>query len=370
MLKTASRMVRWLDSIKMDFNERSYSIYFEENFSSLPQVLKEKKITSKILIVTDSNVDKHYGNQLYDLLINEGFSVYKHVFEAGEQNKHLATISSIYDTCLANRLDRGSAVIALGGGVTGDIAGFAASTYMRGIKFIQVPTSLLAQVDSSVGGKVGVDYKGTKNIIGSFYQPSLVYMNLSVLQTLPEREYISGMAEIIKHGIIYDNAFFEYLEQNMGDILNLDMNTLKHVVRKNCLIKSQVVQQDETEQGLRAILNFGHTIGHAIETVLDFRLLHGECVAIGMIAAAYIGCRKKMFREDEMDRIIALLKRAGLPVNIKDIDYDKIHDEMLKDKKQVDNKLKFILPTEIGKVMQTTEVTKEDIYNALEYISI
>ncbi|MGE4284064.1 MAG: 3-dehydroquinate synthase [Clostridia bacterium] len=359
-----------MDNIKLEFNERSYSIYFTEDFSLLPQALRQNKITSKVLIVTDSNIDRCYGELLFGLLIKEGFAVNKYVFEAGEKNKNLDTIASIYDKCLNYRLDRSSAIIALGGGVTGDISGFAASTYMRGIKFVQIPTSLLAQVDSSVGGKVGVDYKGTKNIIGSFYQPAMVYMNLNVLQTLPERELISGVAEVIKHGIIYDAEFFEYLEQHLENILKLDMNILRYVVWKNCMIKARVVQQDETEQGIRAILNFGHTIGHAIESVLNFSWLHGECVSVGMAAAAHIAYDKKMLAATELDRIISILKRAGLPILIKNIHPDTIYDEMLKDKKQVNNKLKFILPVSIGSVIQTTEITKEDVYNALRYISI
>lgn len=358
-----------VEKIVLDFKERSYPIYFEEDFFKLPGILKEKNFSSKVLIITDTNVDNHYGEQLQHLLSGQGFICNKFVFQAGEQNKNLDTISLIYDECLKHRLDRKSVIIALGGGVTGDIAGFAASTFMRGIKFVQVPTSLLAQVDSSVGGKVGVDYQGSKNIIGSFYQPSLVYMNLKVLQTLPKREFISGMAEVIKHAVIYDYDFFEYLEQNIDSILKLDTNTLKYVVWKNCIIKSQVVQQDETEQELRAILNFGHTIGHALESVLDFSLLHGECVSVGMAAAAFIAYSNNLLAYNDYERILSLLQRFGLPVKVKDIDCNEVYEEMLRDKKQEKNKLKFILPVRIGRVIQTTEVTKENIFSALEHVT-
>ena len=356
--------------LKVDLKEKdkSYPIIFEESFAGLPQMLKEKNISSKLLIVTDSNVNMHYGDQMQKLLADHGFEAYKFVFQAGEQQKTLETISSIYDACLEYRLDRASAIIALGGGVTGDIAGFAAASYMRGIRFIQVPTSLLAQVDSSVGGKVGVDYKGSKNIIGAFHQPFFVYINLNTLQTLPKREFISGLAEVIKHGVIYDKAFFDYLEQNIEKVLNQDIETLKYVVRKNCAIKAQVVQQDEKEHGLRAILNFGHTIGHGIESVLQFSLLHGECVSVGMNAAAYIAARKNLLSQGDFDRVIKLLQCAGLPIQVNDIDVNRVYNEMLRDKKQVKNKLKFILPTSIGQVIQTTEVTKEDIFGALHHI--
>ncbi len=356
--------------VKIQSEERSYPIVFEEKFSALPKLINGKMKLSKILIVTDSNVDELYGDEVQNLLTTSGFEVHKFVFEAGEKQKHLDTISDIYNACLENRLDRGSAILALGGGVTGDIAGFAAASYMRGIHFIQVPTTLLAQSDSSVGGKVGVDYKGTKNIVGAFHQPMLVYMNLSTLNTLPKREYTAGLAEVVKHGIIYDQSFFEYIEQNIDHILNLDIGILKYLVRKNCYIKSQVVEQDEKEQGLRAILNFGHTIGHGIESVFDFSLLHGECVAIGMNAATYIALEKKMINDIEYERVISLIKRTGLPVQVKNIDSDRVYEEMLKDKKKVKNDIKFILPTTIGNVIQTTEVNKNEIYDALQHIAI
>ncbi len=349
---------------------RSYLIVFEEDFSTLPKRIKEIKKLSKILIVTDSNVDEFYGEEVQNLLSSNGFDVNKFVFEAGEKQKHLDTISDIYNACHEYKLDRSSAILALGGGVTGDIAGFAAASYMRGIQFIQVPTTLLAQSDSSVGGKVGVDYKGTKNIIGAFHQPMLVYMNLSSLKTLPTREYIAGLAEVVKHGIIYDFSFFEFIEENIDKILNIDMETLKFLVRKNCYIKSQVVEQDEKEQGLRAILNFGHTIGHGIESVFDFSLIHGECVAIGMNGAAYIALKKGLISDDEYERIISLVKRTGLPIQVEDIDVECVYEEMLKDKKKVKDEIKFILPTTIGNVMQTTEVSRKEIVEALKYISI
>jgi 3-dehydroquinate synthase len=358
-----------LEDLLLDFKERSYSIVFRDSFLDLPKILTAQKLSSKFLIITDTNVDFYYGEQIKEFFSDNNCTLYKFVFEAGEKSKNLNTISQIYDQCIEHRLDRSSAILALGGGVVGDIAGFAASTYMRGIPFIQIPTSLLAQVDSSVGGKVGVDFKGSKNLIGAFYQPALVYMNLKCLRTLPKREYIAGLAEVIKHGIIYDMEFFSYLENNVESILSQDFDILKYLVKKNCMIKADVVQQDEKELGLRAILNFGHTIGHAIESIMDFSLLHGECVSIGMVAASYIACRKKLLSEKHFSRIVGLVHKIGLPTKIKNIDFEKVYGEMLKDKKQKRNVLKFILPVKIGKVIQTTVVTKEDIFEALEYIS-
>jgi len=355
-----------VEKIYVDLKERSYFIYFEDDFEYLSRLLEERTDWKKFLIVTDSNVDKEYAASIEQILTNAGKQCCKFVFNAGEQSKCLKTISDIYRVCIDNRLDRNSVIIALGGGVTGDMAGFAAATYMRGIRFIQVPTSLLAQVDSSVGGKVGVDFQGTKNIIGAFHQPAFVYINISTLKTLPKREFVSGMAEVIKHAVIYDSAFFDYLEQNMDQILSLDLRTLRYVIKRNCEIKSSIVQQDEKEQGLRAILNFGHTIGHAIESVYNFQFLHGECVSLGMVAVGRLACNMDIFSAEDHDRMTALLKKVGLPVKLENVDVEAVYNEMLKDKKQRDNQLKFILPVEIGKVIQSTEITKDMIFDVLK----
>lgn len=355
-----------VESIFLDFKERSYPIYFRHDFKDLLNVLNKKKVWSNILVVTDSNVNDQYGQEIQNLISNAGKQVSTFVFQAGEQSKTLQAISDIYTMCINNRLDRNSLIIALGGGVTGDMAGFAAATYMRGIQFVQVPTSLLAQVDSSVGGKVGVDFQGTKNIIGAFHQPALVYINVSTLKTLPRREFIAGMAEVIKHGVIYDGDFFSFLESNIDKILSLDSPTLQYVIRTNCEIKAQVVQQDETEQGLRAILNFGHTVGHAIESVLNFELLHGECVSLGMVAAGRIAHHMGIFSLQDYERMVQLLQRVGLPTKLELVNPERIYDEMLKDKKKTDHLLKFILPVGIGEVIQSTIVTKEMIFDVLK----
>jgi len=354
-----------VERIYLDFKERSYPIYFENSFEYLQVLLKQKTKWSKVLIVTDSNVDKQYSDEILKIVADTGKQTNKFVFQAGEQSKCLKTISDIYEAAMNNRLDRNSLMIALGGGVTGDMAGFAAATYMRGIDFIQVPTSLLAQVDSSVGGKVGVDFNGTKNIIGAFHQPVFVYINLHTLKTLPKREFLSGMAEVVKHAVIFDRDFFGYLEDNKDKILSLDESTLQYVVRKNCEIKSQVVQQDEKEHGLRAILNFGHTIGHAVESVRNFELLHGECVSLGMAAAGLIAYNMGIFPMADYERMVHLLNDIGLPTRIYGMEPDIVYEEMLKDKKQMNNLLKFILPVKIGEVIQTAEVTKELIFKVL-----
>ena len=357
-----------LKMVEVNLGDRSYQIVFEKGFTDLIVWLKEKYTSTKFLIVTDSHVKKYYADELQQQMNKAHLKAEIYAFKAGEQQKKLNTIREIYDICIKNKCDRSSVIIALGGGVTGDIAGFAAATFMRGIEFIQVPTSLLAQVDSSVGGKVGVDYNGSKNIIGAFYQPKRVYMNIETLRTLPKREFAAGLAEVIKHGIIYDATFFEKIEKNIEALLALDADVLTEVIKRNCEIKANVVAQDEKEHGLRAILNFGHTIGHGIESASNFELLHGECVAIGINAVFFIAYHKNMIPKSQWERIIRLLEFVGLPITAKNINKKEVYQHMLQDKKRDKNQLKFILPHSIGKVVQTTDVSEEEIFAALEYV--
>jgi 3-dehydroquinate synthase len=268
------------------------------------------------------------------------------------------------------KLDRTSTLVALGGGVVGDMTGFAAATYMRGINFVQVPTTLLAQADSSVGGKTGVDYDGHKNIIGAFYQPKLVYINVNTLKTLTKRDVSAGLAETIKHGIIMDQEFFEYIDYNLPKIFNFDENTLQYIAKMNCSIKGKVVEQDEKEDDLRAILNFGHTIGHAIETVQKFELLHGECVSIGMVGAFRLAKYLELVTEDTISKIKSTLVKAGLPVEIKGLDVDSVYNQMFYDKKVKDNNIKFVVPRRIGEVFQCIIEDSELIKKVLIDLSV
>ena len=263
---------------------KQYDICFNDSFSMLTTELKKlDKSFSKIMILADSNVYPLYAEEVLQLLKSVYNEVFTHQFPAGEGHKTLDTISHCYDALIENKLDRKSLLIALGGGVTGDMAGFLAATYMRGISFVQVPTTLLSQVDSSTGGKTGVDFKGYKNLVGAFYQPDLVYINTDTLKTLPEKEFSSGMAEALKHGLIRSLDYYSYMLQHSREIKALYHKSITSLVKGSCEIKSQVVSMDEKESGLRMILNFGHTAGHAIEKLKDFKLLHGECVALGMV---------------------------------------------------------------------------------------
>ncbi len=338
--------------LNISLDERSYPIYITTDYGSLGKSIADARINGKIVLITDTNVDRFQSAECINALKASGFDVYKYIIEAGEKSKNLDTVKNIYKFLIDNRFDRNSGLIALGGGVIGDITGFAAATFLRGISFVQVPTSLLAQADSSVGGKVGVDFDGSKNIIGAFYQPKLVYINVNSLKTLPVRELKAGLAEIIKHGIISDADFYEYVDYNIKKIFNFDEYVLQYIAKVNCSIKGSIVEQDEKENELRAVLNFGHTIGHAIESAYGFELLHGECVSLGMIAAFKIAFRLEMVGENVIMKVTDTLLKAGLPVRLENIDVDKVYSHMLHDKKIRNNKMMFILPKGIGEVLQ------------------
>lgn len=353
--------------LNIDLGQRSYPIYITTDYDGIGKAIEDATLKGQLVLITDTNVDKCQADECMKAFESVGLDVKKFVIEAGEKNKHLDTIREIYDFLLTLKLDRNATIIALGGGVVGDIAGFVASTFLRGVNFVQIPTTLLAQSDSSVGGKVGVDFKGHKNIIGSFYQPKLVYINVNSLRTLPKRELSSGLAEVVKHGIIKDAEFYEYIDENTEKILNLDQSTLQYIVKTNCSIKGSVIEKDEKESGLRAILNFGHTIGHAIETVMDFELLHGECVSLGMIGAFRMTNYLNLIDEESTLKVEDTLKKIGLPVTLEGIDVEKVYNQMFYDKKIVGNKLKFILPRKkIGEVVQCTIEDEKVIKRAIE----
>jgi len=268
---------------------KTYPIVFRESFDDLAQmILDMNKNYSKVLIISDSNVGPLYVDDVSKALLPLEIEIQWTLFAAGEVNKTFETINKFYQFLIENRYDRQTLIIALGGGVTGDMAGFTAATYMRGVDFIQVPTTLLAQVDSSSGGKTGIDFNGYKNIVGAFYQPELVYVNTTTLKTLPAVEFACGMGEAIKHGFIRDKSYLEYMVDQREAIQRMDHEALSYVIGRSCEIKASVVSEDERELGIRAILNFGHTIGHAVERLMNFQLLHGQCVALGIMASVYM----------------------------------------------------------------------------------
>lgn len=339
-----------------------YNIVFEDSFEGLTHHLQPLEISRRRLcIVTDSNVAPLHAGELEKALLGACQEVKTFVFPAGEESKTLETVQSLYEFLIENRFGRRDMLLALGGGVVGDLTGFAAATFLRGIDFVQIPTTVLAQVDSSIGGKTGVDFSKYKNMVGAFYMPKLVYMNTAVLQTLPERQFYAGMGEVIKSALIKDGSFYEWLINSLYEIYDKDEETLRKMIYNCCNIKRMVVEKDPTEQGERALLNFGHTIGHAIEKAMDFKLLHGECVSLGMVAAAFIAYKREMLTFDEYYEIRDMMVPFHLPITIEDIDPQEILRLTKNDKKMESGKIKFILLKKIGKAVIDKTVTDEEL---------
>lgn len=350
-------------------NKPIYDIVYEHDFSKLTEELEAFDIVNKkVCIITDSKVKDLYASEVSDALKNSVKTVVVYSFAEGEQNKNLDTVKNIYEFLIENKFERKDILLALGGGVVGDITGFVAATYLRGVDFVQIPTTLLAQVDSSVGGKTGVDFDQYKNMVGAFYMPKLVYMNISVLKTLDDRQYYAGMAEVMKYGLIKNAKFYEWIIDNMYEIHEKDVETLEEMILKSCTYKKLIVEKDPTEKGERALLNFGHTIGHAIEKAKKFELLHGECVALGCVAAAYISWKKEYISMDEYYEIRDMFVPFNLPISVEEIDPEEIFALTSSDKKMENSQIKFILLKKVGKAMIDTTVTKEEILAGINEI--
>ncbi len=355
----------------VNFNSKPcYDIVFSDSFDELPIELEQFDYAArKVCIVTDSNVDPLYAEKLLDVVSGCYLKAVKYVIPAGEENKNLDNIKELYKFLIEEHFDRHDCLIALGGGVVGDMTGYAAATYLRGIDFIQVPTTLLAQCDSSVGGKTGVDFDGYKNMVGAFKMPRLVYMNISTLKTLPDRQFFSGFAEVMKYGLIRDEFFYTWLIDSLYEICEKDTEVLSEMVRKSCDIKRVIVEKDPTEKGERALLNFGHTIGHAIEKYMDFSLYHGECVALGSVCAAFISWKKDLITKDEYYEIRDMFVPFNLPISIDKLDLQKVLELTKSDKKMDGGNIRFILLKKIGKAVIDNTVTDSEILDALSEIN-
>lgn len=347
-----------------------YDIVFTKSFDELWEELKSLGCENRrICIVTDSKVDELYGDNVLELLQGKCLKAVKYAFPNGEVNKNLDTVKEIYKFLITEGIDRKDLLLALGGGVVGDTTGYVAATYLRGIDFVQVPTTLLSQADSSIGGKTGVDFDGYKNMVGAFKMPCLVYMNLSVLATLDDRQFFSGFAEVMKHGLIKDAMFYEWLIENMYEICERDLNVLQEMLIRSCTVKKMVVEKDPTEQGERALLNFGHTVGHAIEKAKNFELFHGECVALGVVAAAYISWKREMLSMEEYYEIRDMFVPFYLPISVDGIEPEEILRLTKSDKKMESGKLKFVLLKKIGKAVIDNTVTDQEILAAINEIN-
>ncbi len=353
-----------MKSLTVDLGNRSYPIHIGRDLLDRENLLSSATNARQLLLISNVVVAPLYAAKVRQALPG------RHIVEAllpdGELHKTLANISRLLDTLVANRFSRDACVLALGGGVVGDMAGFAAACYQRGIDFIQLPTTLLAQVDSSVGGKTGVNHPGGKNLIGAFHQPRAVLIDTDTLSTLPDRELRAGLAEVIKYGVIADAAFFGWLEANMNKLLARDPTTLIESILVSCRTKAAIVSRDEREQGERALLNFGHTFGHAIEAATDYQgWLHGEAVAAGMATAATAAFRQGMLPTTDRARIHALLAAAGLPLKAPDVPQAKAAALMRIDKKVQDGKIRLVLPQRIGSCVVTSDYDGAAVASAL-----
>jgi len=344
--------------VRVRLGSNSYDIRIGSGLlAKTGQQLKEIGFSDKLVIITDPTVNTLYGNILHQSLTSEGFKVTILEVPEGEEQKSLDTVGSLYNELSNFHAERTTPILALGGGVIGDLTGFVAATYLRGVPLIQIPTTLLAQVDSSIGGKVAVNHGQLKNKIGAFYQPRLVISDITTLKTLPTREISDGLAEIIKYAVIRDKELFTFLERNLDQIKSLDEGLLEEIVSKSAKIKAEVVEKDERDLGVRNILNYGHTVGHAIESASDFKVGHGEAVAIGMLAAGRISSKLGILNQNELIRLKDIIERAGLPIKMPSLEVERIMQAMEHDKKILRGKMRLVLPKSIGNVFVTNEVS-------------
>ncbi len=344
--------------IRVRLGSNSYDIYIGSGLlMQTGHWLKENGFAGRLVIITNPIVKRLYGNVLKQSLSQEGFKVTVLTVPDGEEQKSLEVAGRLYNKLTDFYCERTTPILALGGGVIGDLTGFVAATYLRGVPLIQIPTTLLAQVDSSIGGKVAVNHGQLKNKIGAFYQPRLVISDISTLSTLPTKEFIGGLAEVIKYGVIRDGDFFAYLERNLDQIKSLDERLLEEIVYRSSQIKAEIVEKDEKDLGLRNILNYGHTVGHAIESASDFKVEHGKAVALGMLAAGRISNKLGLLDKNELIRLKGIIQRADLTTKLPNLEVEKIIQAIKHDKKILRGKIRFILPKALGNVFITDEVS-------------
>ena len=363
-----------MSQIEVSLPENAYQIAIAaDSLKSIGEQMKQLKLGKKVLVISNPEIFAHYGDTCTASLEKAGFEVFTHLIPSGEVHKNLDSIQQVYNTAILHQLERSSTMVALGGGVIGDMTGFTAATWLRGINFVQIPTSLLAMVDASVGGKTGVNHPQGKNLIGAFYQPKLVLIDPDVLQTLPEREFKAGIAEVIKYGVIWDAELFSMLEQAPGidSYETIDRSFLETILERSCQAKADVVSQDEKETGIRAILNYGHTIGHAIESLTDYKeYVHGEAVALGMVAAGEIAIQMGLWKEADGNRQHKLIVKAGLPTRVtsQKVEVKDVLEAIKNDKKVKSGKTRFVLPTKIGKVKITDKVAADVVKEAVTHL--
>lgn len=350
-------------------NNPIYDIVIKNSFEDMKDEFVRLNLQGrKICIVSDSVVAPLYLDTVKNSLAEVSDCITEYVFEAGEKNKNLNIVKSLYEFLIINKFERRDILVALGGGVVGDLTGFTAATYLRGIDFIQVPTTLLAQVDSSIGGKTGVDFDSYKNMVGAFYMPRLVYINISTLNTLDERIFNSGFGEIIKHAYIKDSEYLDYIKNNTVNIMSRQPGCLEEIIYKSCVIKGNVVEKDPTEKGDRMLLNFGHTLGHAIEKLSCFALYHGECVVLGMICALYISKKRGSITDAEYESAIRLFKDFNYPMTVSGIKVNEVVDVSKNDKKMSAGKIRFVLLNAVGDAYIDYDVSEGEMLESLQEV--
>ena len=356
-----------MQTLHIQLENRSYPIYIGEGLLTKIKLIEPHLKQKHVAIVTNTTVAPLYLDTLLALFKQHSIKAFPIILPDGESYKNQETLNLIYDALLKEKCERSVTLIALGGGVIGDMTGYAAATYLRGVPFIQIPTTLLSQVDSSVGGKTGINHPLGKNMIGAFYQPQCVIIDMDTLKTLPQREFSAGMAEVIKYGLIRDKAFFDWLEKNMEGLMKLNPSLLIEAIERSCQNKADIVEMDEHESGVRATLNLGHTFGHAIENAMGYGVwLHGEAVSTGMVMAAYLSKLMGWLKEIEFNRIVTLLKEAKLPVDPPQISEDQYMQLMRMDKKVVDGKIRLVLQKGIGDSVITSDYDTNHLKTTLK----
>lgn len=353
--------------IKISLSAKSYEILIGKNiYSRLPGEITKRNLNKNILLIIDENVFKFHKDLLKEAFKNYKNKVEYYILKSGENSKSYKELNKIYSFLIKNEFGRDSLIAAAGGGVTGDLAGYAAATYMRGLQLIHIPTTLLAAVDSSIGGKTGINFEKKKNIIGSFYQPDLVLIDTNFLRTLPEKEITSGIGEIIKYSFLSDEDFFSYTNKNLKEIYNKNEKILEEIIYRSALIKASVVSEDEKELLLRKTLNLGHTFGHAIESMLSFKIKHGEAVIVGLICALYLSNKIGVINKKDLDEFLLLPRKINLPKISALINAEKIYSLMKLDKKSRNGKINFVLTSGIGKTLVNVEAEKKDIFYSIK----
>jgi 3-dehydroquinate synthase len=360
-----------MEEIIVNLGQRSYPILIGNGLvDDAGAILKERGVKGKLLVVTNPTVAQWYLSPLLDSLRNAGYTAEAVEIPDGEIYKSQEQANQIYDKLVAGRYDRKSTLIALGGGVIGDLTGFVAATYMRGTGFIQVPTTLLAQVDSSIGGKVAVNHPRGKNLIGAFYQPKLVITDVGTLKTLPKPEFSSGMAEVIKHGIILDENYFKFITGELALLRQVDPGIMTWVVAGSCKIKARIVEEDERETGIRAFLNFGHTIGHALESVTNYTYYkHGEAIALGMLAAVSLAAKAGILKQPDLDgMLMKLVRELELPERVAGLQASDIYQALYLDKKVDCGSIRWVLPEQVGKVKIVSDLPEQMVLESIREI--